>query len=57
MAEQQTVTFSDKPISAAQKASDLVEHTKTYDGFIKGFKWTLATTSFVLIVLYFVFVY
>lgn len=57
MAEQQTVTFSDKPVSEAQKTIDFVEHANTYAGFIKGFKWTLATASFVLIVLYFVFVY
>ncbi|WMT86341.1 aa3-type cytochrome c oxidase subunit IV [Pelagibacterium sp. 26DY04] len=56
MAENQVATFSNEPISDAEKAKEFEEHTKTYAGFLAGTKWTVIATVAILVVLYLVFV-
>lgn len=56
MAENQVATYSDKPITEAEKAKEFEEHTRTYAAFIAGTKWSVIATVAILIVLYFVFV-
>lgn len=57
MAEQQTATFSDKPVSAKQKEKDFEEHARTYKAALAGGKWTTIAIAVILIGLYFVFVH
>lgn len=57
MAEQQVVTYSDKPISAKQKEKEFEEHTGTYKLFLDLIKWTITITVVILIGLYFIFVH
>lgn len=57
MAEQQTVTFSNKPISAKQLETEFQEHTRTYSGFLRLSKWGILITVAILIGLYFLFIH
>ncbi|WP_332712336.1 aa3-type cytochrome c oxidase subunit IV [Pelagibacterium mangrovi] len=52
MAENQVATYSNEPISEAQKAKEFEEHTKTYAAFIAGSKWTVIVTVAILVGLY-----
>ena len=52
MAEQQTVTFSDKPLTAKQKEKEFEEHTRTYHGMLAMFKWGTISVVILLIALY-----
>ena len=57
MAEQQVITYSDKPISAKQKDKEFEEHTNTYKGFLSLTKWGVIVNVVILIALYFIFVH
>ena len=57
MAEQQMVTFSNKPVSAKQKDKEFEEHTNTYRGFLALSKWGIIVNVVILIALYFIFVH
>ncbi|WP_127142537.1 aa3-type cytochrome c oxidase subunit IV [Pelagibacterium montanilacus] len=52
MAEQQTVTFSDKPVGAKQKEKDFEEHERTFALFMSMSKWGTILVAILLIVLY-----
>lgn len=52
MAENQVATYSNEPISEAQKVKEFEEHTKTYAAFIAGSKWTVIVTVAILVGLY-----
>lgn len=57
MAEQQTATFPDKPVSAKQKEKDFEEHVRTYKAVMQGTKWSIIVLVAILVGLYFVFVH
>lgn len=52
MADHQTVTFSDEPLTENQKAEDFQEHTHTYRAFMTLTKWSIIAVTVVLIALY-----
>lgn len=57
MAEQQLVSFSDKPISARQQEKEFEEHASTYAWFLQLVKWGVIVNVVILIGLYFIFVH
>jgi hypothetical protein len=52
MAEVQTATYSDKPVTEKQKAQDFQEHAKTYHAFLGLAKWGTIAVAVLLIGLY-----
>lgn len=52
MAKTQTVTYSNKPLSEKQKATDFSEHERTYRGFLFLAKWSVIAIVIVLLGLY-----
>ncbi|WP_404402332.1 aa3-type cytochrome c oxidase subunit IV [Pelagibacterium halotolerans] len=57
MAEQQSVTISNKPVSAKQKEIDFAEHARTYGAFLRLAKWGVIAVSALLVILYLTLVY
>ncbi|MCD7060506.1 aa3-type cytochrome c oxidase subunit IV [Pelagibacterium xiamenense] len=57
MAEQQSATFSNKPVSAKQKEVDFAEHERTYGAFMRLTKWGVIAVVALLAILYLTLVY
>lgn len=57
MADEMVVSYSDKPITEAQKAKDFEEHAKTYEAFMGWAKWGIIGNVIILIALYFIFIH
>lgn len=56
MAENQVASFSNEPISDAQKEKEFQEHTRTYTAFLEGTKWSVIVTIAILVVLFLIFI-
>lgn len=57
MAEEMVATYSEKPLTDAQKSKDFEEHQRTYAGFMSVTKWGIISNVVLLIVLYFIFIH
>lgn len=45
------------PAPVLESAMDYAEHEKTYNGFVRGVKWSIYATAALMIVLYFLIIH